>query len=73
MLSEITKLLKQNGSMSLADLARHFQMDVPAMEGMLQTLERKGRVSRLDTKCATCKGCAMVKPEDAAIFQCLEK
>lgn len=72
MLSEITKLLKNNGPMSLSDLARHFQMDVPAMEGMLQTLERKGRVSRLDTKCSTCKGCALVQPADAQIFRLAE-
>jgi Mn-dependent DtxR family transcriptional regulator len=72
MLTEIIQLLKKRGPMSLADLARHFQMDVPAMEGMLQTLERKKRVCRLDTKCATCKGCAMVKPEDAAVFRTVE-
>jgi len=69
MLTEIIKLLKERGPMSLADLARHFQAETPAMEGMLQTLERKGRIQRLDTRCSHCKGCAEVKPEDAAIFQ----
>ncbi len=69
MLTEIIKLLKERGPMSLAELARHFQTDVPAMEGMLETLERKGRISRLDTKCSRCKGCALVNPSDAAIYK----
>jgi predicted transcriptional regulator len=71
MLSEILNLLKERGAMSLAEIARHFQSDVPAMEGMLEMLERKGRIGRLDTKCSTCKGCIEVKPEDAAIFKAL--
>jgi DNA-binding MarR family transcriptional regulator len=69
MLSEIIRLLKERGPMSLAELARHFQTEVPAMEGMLETLERKGRIRRLENKCSRCKGCAEVKPEDAAVFQ----
>lgn len=73
MLTEIIKLLKERGPMSLAELARHFQTDVPAMEGMLAVLERKERIQRLETKCSHCKGCIEMKPEDAAIFQSLEK
>ena len=69
MLTEIIKLLKERGPMSLAELARHFQTETPAMEGMVEMLEHKGRIQRLDTKCSRCKGCAEVKPEDAAIFK----
>ena len=69
MLSEILNLLKERGAMSHAELARHFQMDVSAMEGMLAMLESKGRIERLDTKCSRCKGCIEVKPEDTAIFK----
>lgn len=69
MLTEIIKLLKERGPMSLAELARRFQTEVPAMQGMLATLEQKGRIQRLETKCSRCKGCAEVKPEDAAIFK----
>lgn len=72
MLTEILKLLKERGPMSLAELARHFQVDVTAMEGMLAVLERKNRIEQLNTKCSKCKGCVEVKPEDAAIFQTLE-
>jgi DNA-binding MarR family transcriptional regulator len=73
MLTEIIKLLKERGSMSLADLARHFQTDISVMQDMLEILERKQRIERLDTKCSRCKGCTEVKPEDAVIFRCLEK
>ncbi|MFA7369504.1 MAG: FeoC-like transcriptional regulator [Kiritimatiellales bacterium] len=69
MLTEIIKLLKDRGPMSLAELARHFQTETAAMLGMLETLERKGRIQRLETRCSRCKGCAQVKPEDAAVFQ----
>ena len=71
MLSEILNLLKERGPTSLKELALHFQCDIPAMEGMLETLERKGRIQRLETKCSNCKGCLEVKPEDAAIFKVL--
>lgn len=69
MLTEIIKLLKERGPMSLAELARHFQTEVSAMEGMLATLERKGRIQRLENKCSRCKGCAEVNPAVAAIFK----
>lgn len=69
MLSEILNLLQERGAMSLKELALHFQCEIPAMEGMLETLESKGRVQRLDTQCSNCKGCIEVKPEDAAIFK----
>lgn len=59
--------------MSLAEIARHFRSEVTAMQGMLDVLEAKGRIQRLNTKCSNCKGCIEVKPEDALIFQCLEK
>lgn len=69
MLSEIIKILEERGSMTLSDLATHFQMDVSAMEGMLETLKAKGKVELIDSKCATCKGCAMIQREDALIYK----
>jgi DNA-binding MarR family transcriptional regulator len=72
MLTEILKILRANGPMSLAELARHFQTDVSVMQGMLEILERKQRIQRLETKCSRCKGCIEMKPEDAAIFQALD-
>lgn len=73
MLSQITAWLKERGSASVAELALHFDMEPAAMEGMLQTLERKGRVERIGgEKCASCKGCALVNPADAAVFKALQ-
>ncbi len=72
MLTEIIKLLNERGALSLAELARHFKMDVSAMEGMLQTLDRKGRIEQLDTQCSRCKGCVEVKPEDAMIYKAVQ-
>jgi predicted transcriptional regulator len=72
-LTEILKHLRVNGPASLAEISRHFKSEVSAMQGMLEMLESKGRIERLDTKCSNCKGCIEVKPEDAAIFQVLEK
>ena len=69
MLTEILKLLKERGPMSLAELTNHFRTDLPAMQGMLEILERKDRIRRLETKCSRCKGCAEVKPEEVAIFK----
>ena len=69
MLTEILKLLAERGPMSLAEISRHFNSEVSAMQGMLEMLEAKGRIERLDTKCSNCKGCIEVKPEDAAIYK----
>ena len=73
MLSEILKEFRRRGALSISDLANRFQLDVPVVEGMLQTLERKGRVARVQSKCGKCKGCVDVRPEDVAIFQLTEK
>ncbi len=69
MLSEIIKLLKERESMTLAEIARHFHSEIPAVEGMLDTLVRKERIQLLDTKCSHCKGCVEVKREDALIYK----
>jgi hypothetical protein len=73
MLSEILKLLKERGPMSLKELSISCGTDLSAMEGMLETLKAKGRVKPLDSKCASCKGCAMIRREDALIFCAVEK
>ncbi|HKL21061.1 MAG TPA: FeoC-like transcriptional regulator [Tichowtungia sp.] len=69
MLSEILKLLKERGPMSLRELSISLGTDLSAMEGMLDTLRAKGRVERIQTKCSNCKGCIEVKREDALIFK----
>jgi len=72
MLKEIIIWLKERGSASVSELALHFDVEPAAMEGILQTLERKGRVERIGGgKCATCKGCAQVNPADLLIFKAI--
>jgi putative ferrous iron transport protein C len=65
MLRDITELLKQRGGASLEALSIHFAVDPPAMAGMLQLLERKGRVRRLPAGCGSggpaCKHCPMAE------------
>lgn len=69
MLSKIIDLLKTNGRMTMSELALQLQVEVSAMEGMLRTLERSGRIHQIENKCTHCKGCVEVKPEDVAIFE----
>ena len=69
MVSEIINVLKQNGPMSHAQLARHLNVEVSAMAGMLDLLIDRGRIRLLDTQCSKCKGCLEVQPEDAAIYK----
>ena len=69
MLSEIIKLLEEQGALSLKEIARQLHADISAVEGMLELLENKGRIERLDTKCSRCKGCVEVKREDALLFK----
>lgn len=61
MLSEILKLLDERGAMSLTEMSIHFQTDLSAMEGMLDMLEHKGRIERLQAKCSGCSGCAEIE------------
>lgn len=69
MVAEILHLLKERGPLSLKELSVSCGIDPSAMEGMLEMLERKGRVERLETPCAHCKGCVEVKRGDALIFK----
>lgn len=73
MLSEILKLLKERGAMSLGELSLHFRTEPAAMEGMLDILRAKGRIELIETKCSKCKGCVEVKRADALLFRPLEK
>lgn len=43
-LSELRNYLAEHKRAALIDMARHFDIDVDALRGMLATLERKGQV-----------------------------
>ena len=68
MLRKIIDLFKKRKIISLSDLAIHFKIDESAMQAMLETLERKGYISKLHTECnscsASCKGCSFAGDKD---------
>lgn len=56
MFSEIARLLKKQGSLSVYELALTLKMDISALLPMLDLLEKKGRVKKLALPCGG--GCA---------------
>jgi DeoR/GlpR family transcriptional regulator of sugar metabolism len=68
MLRKIINLFKERKIISLSDLVIHFKIDESAMLAMLETLERKGYISKLHTECnscsASCKGCSFASEKD---------
>jgi hypothetical protein len=73
MLLAIEKLLQERRRMSLAELSIHFDADAEALEPMLETLARKGRVEKLSpeaTLCGRrCAGCAEACGADAVVYR----
>ena len=65
MLSEIQKLLKERGAMSVKELALALKSDASALLPMLDLLVRKGRVVKLDLPCKG--GCSCCDCADAAL------
>jgi hypothetical protein len=63
MLKEIESLVRERGSVSLRDLAVHFESEPEALELMAERLVRKGRIRRIDAACehrgARCRWCAV--------------
>jgi hypothetical protein len=58
MLRQIERLLKERGTMLLSDIAIHFEAAPEAVDGMLRTLESKGRVEKVIRLEPCSKGCA---------------
>jgi putative ferrous iron transport protein C len=59
MLRDVQTYMAQNGTVSLADLSRHFHIQQDALQPMLSKLSRKGRIRQLPTaaKCCGCTAC----------------
>lgn len=60
LLSRLTEYLSNRGRASLAEMAVGVGTEPGALRGMLELLERKGRVRRLlpASRCGNCTGCA---------------
>jgi hypothetical protein len=73
MLLAIEKLLQERGRMSLAELSIHFDTDAAALEPMLETLIRKGRVEKLDPDASICgkrcSGCSQACGAEAVVYR----
>ena len=71
MLRDIRELLTERGPMELRDLAIHFETDASAMTGMMEFLESRGQVKRMEVDCGSggcggCTGCGSKKEERTA-------
>jgi len=68
MLSKIINLFKERKIINLSDISIHFKTDESAMQAMLETLKKKGYISKLHTECnscsASCKGCSFAGEKD---------
>lgn len=59
MIGDIKKLLEKHQSISLYDLSVRFEMEISAMEKMLEMWVRKGKITKKDYACSSsgCGGC----------------
>ncbi len=56
MLGSIVKLLNERGALSVQEIALALEIDSSALHPMLEMLERKGKVLKVELPCKT--GCA---------------
>jgi len=57
MLSSIVKLLNERGALSVQEIALALKIDSSALHPMLEMLERKGKVLKVELPCKTaCAG-----------------
>lgn len=57
MLSSIVKLLNERGALSIREIALALKIDSGALRPMLEMLERKGKVLKVELPCKTaCAG-----------------
>jgi len=68
MLRKIIDLFKERKIINLSDLSIHFKTDESAMQAMLETLEKKRYICKLNTECNSCsdscKGCSFASEKD---------
>ena len=66
MLNDILKHIQNNSSISLNTLSQELEIPIPALEGMLETLVRKGKLEPLafemPERCPGCEECPLDNP-----------
>ena len=71
-LSRLSDTLRQQRRASLDDLATALQAAPEALEAMLATLERKGRIRRLPAGSSCGKSCCACDPKRLQIYEWVE-
>lgn len=70
-LSELTGYLAEHKRVALLDLSYRFESSPDALRGMLEVLERKGRVRRVEGGAACTKGCTKCNPQTLETYEWL--
>lgn len=68
-LSRVSDYLKQRKRASVGDMALGLAAAPDALEGMLATLERKGRVRRLPAGSGCGNGCCKCDPKTLVLYE----
>ncbi len=68
MIRELSAFLQSQRRAALRDLAYRFDIDAEALRGMLELLERKGRVRRLAPG-TNCRGCCQCDPTQIELYE----
>lgn len=71
-LSDLRDYLADRKRASMADMANHFGIDPGALLGMLEQLEAKGRVRRIDAASSdprACGSCTVCTDGDPRIYE----
>ncbi|MBS1201729.1 MAG: sugar metabolism transcriptional regulator [Chromatiaceae bacterium] len=70
-LSELTGYLAEHGRVALKDLSYRFDASPDALRGMLATLERKGRIRRVEGGAACAATCSKCDPDAMETYEWL--
>jgi predicted transcriptional regulator with HTH domain len=68
-LKDIRLYLQQRGQATLGDIARHFDSDPSAVQGMLEQWVRKGKVRRSLATSSCGSSCSKCDPTSVEIYQ----
>jgi Mn-dependent DtxR family transcriptional regulator len=69
MLAELSEYLRTNHRAALRDLSHRFDTAPEALRGMLETLERRGRVRKLPAQTPCGGGCSSCDPATIEIYE----
>ena len=67
--SELARYLRANRRAAVRDLAYRFDTEPDALRGMLDTLERKGRIRKLPTYTPCAGGCSHCDPSTIELYE----